>query len=259
MARVISIVCQKGGVGKTSSSVNLGVGLARRGKKVLLIDADSQGSLSISLGITDTKRLTETIASIMSKIISESPVDPAKGILKQTEGVDVLPANNDLAAMEMFLVNVYGREGIMREYINMVSPNYDYIIIDTQPSLGMMTVNALTACNSVIIPVQAEYLAVKGLEQLLSTVSRIKKRINKSLVIDGIIVTMLDERVKESKELMASVKNAYGGQIHIFSSIPRSIKVSEAAKSGISIYTYAPNSKAALAYETFTGEVLSRE
>ena len=127
MARVISIVCQKGGVGKTSSSVNLGVGLARRGKKVLLIDADSQGSLSLSLGFTDTKRLTDTIASIMSKIISESPVDPAKGILKHTEGVYVLPANNDLAAMEMFLVNVYGRESIMREYINLISPEYDYI------------------------------------------------------------------------------------------------------------------------------------
>lgn len=260
MAKVIAVVCQKGGVAKTTTCVNLGIGLSRLGKKVLLLDADAQGSLSTSLGFINPKMFPETLASMMSKIISESPIkDKTKGIFTHTEGVFVLPANSDMAGMEMFLVNVFSRELIMREYITQIESDYDYIIIDTQPSLGMLTINALAAADSAIIPVQAEYLAAKGLEQLLNTVSRIQKKINKSLEIKGILLTMVNERTNESKAIITFIKQAYGNQIRIFTSIPRSVKVSETSKSGASIYLSAPNSKAALAYEAFTREVLDDE
>ena len=259
MVKVISIVCQKGGVGKTTTSLHLGIGLARLGKKVLLVDADAQGSLTTSLGFTDSRRFPESLASIMSKIIAETPVDTSKGILAHKEGVNVLPANSDLAAMEIYLVNVLSRELIMREYINQASMEYDYIIIDTQPSLGLLTINALAAADSVIIPVQAEFLAANGLEQLLFTVSKIQKRINKALKIGGILLTMVNERANESKEIIASIKDAYGSQLRIFGCIPRSVKVPESSKSGGSLYLSAPNSKVALAYEAFTREVLPSE
>ena len=185
MVKVIAIVCQKGGVGKTTTAVNLGIELARQGKRVLLIDADSQGSMTASLGFRDPKIFTETLASIMSKIIADTPIDTSKGILKHTEGVYLLPASSDLAATEMNLVNAISRESIMLEYISQISMEFDYIIIDTQPSLGLLTINALAAADSVIIPVQAEFLAAKGLEQLLNTVFRIQKRINKALKFQG--------------------------------------------------------------------------
>jgi chromosome partitioning protein len=259
MVKVIAIVCQKGGVGKTTTSVNLGIELARRGKRVLLIDADSQGSMTASLGFTDSKIFTETLASIMSKIMADTPIDTSKGILKHTEGVYLLPATSDLAATEMNLVNAISRESIMREYIYQISMEFDYIIIDTQPSLGLLTVNVLAAADSVIIPVQAEFLAAKGLEQLLNTVFRIQKRINKALKIGGILLTMLNGRTNESREIIRSIKNAYGSEIRIFTSIPRSVRVPESSKLGCSIYQNAPNSKVAIAYQTFAREVLSRE
>ena len=261
MVKVISIVCQKGGVGKTTTSVHLGIGLARHGKKVLLVDADAQASMTISLGYTDPRRFSDTLASIMSGIIAETPIDTSKGILPHNEGVYLLPANSDLAAMEIFLANTntLSREFIMQEYINLVSMEYDYIIIDTQPSLGMLTINALAAANTVIIPVQAEYLAAKGLEQLLFTISKVQKRINTALEIGGILPTMVNERTNEAKEIISSINDAYGGKIHIYGSIPRSVKVPETSKSGCSLYQSAPSNKVALAYEAFTREVLPGE
>ena len=256
MVKVFAIVCQKGGVGKTTTAVNLGIEMVRQGKRVLLIDADSQGSMTASLGFRDPKIFTESLASIMSKIIADTPIDTSKGILKHTEGVYLLPATADLAAMEMNLVNAISRESIMREYIYQISMEFDYIIIDTQPSLGLLTINALAAADSVIIPVQAEFLAAKGLEQLLNTVFRIQKRINNSLKISGILPTMINERTNDSKEIIRSIANAYGSQIRIFTSIPRAVKVSESSKLGCSIYQNAPNSKAAMAYEAFAKEVI---
>ena len=261
MVKVISVVCQKGGVGKTTTAVHLGIGLARLGKKVLLIDADSQASLTISLGFSDSRMFSVTTASVMNKIITETPIDINEGILTHKEGVGLLPANSTLAAVEISLANTdtLSREFILQEYINQTGMGYDYIIIDTQPSLGMLTINALSAADSVIIPVQAEYLAAKGLEQLLFTISRVQKRINKALKIGGILITMVNERTNDTKEIITSIKGAYGSQIRIYGSIPRMVKVPEVSKHGISLYLSAPNSKAALAYEAFTKEVLLGE
>jgi len=259
MAIVIPIVNQKGGVSKTSTCVNLGIGLARRGKKVLVVDADSQGSLTACLGFGQSKDLPGTLASIMSKIILELPIDPAEGVLHHNEGVSLLPADADLASMEMKLVTVMSRETILREYINLVRPDYEYILIDCQPSLGMITINALAAGDSIIIPVQAEYLAAKGLEQLLKTISHIRRRINTHLNISGILMTMVNERTNDARDIIDSVKKAYGAQIHIYTSIPRSVKISEVSKLGMSIYAYAPSSKVAEAYDTLTNEVLAYE
>ena len=258
MVKVIAIVCQKGGVGKTATAVNLGIGLARQGKRVLLIDADAQASMTISLGYLDSRKYPDTLASIMSKIIEETPIDTSKGILTHKEGVSLLPANSDLAAMEMYLGNTttLSREFIMQEYINQVSLEYDYIIIDTQPSLGLLTINAMAAADSVIIPVQAEFLPAKGLEQLLNTIFRVQKRINKALKIGGILLTMVNTRTNDSREIIASIKAAYGNQIRIFTSIPRCVRVPVSSKLGESIYFSDPGSKVALAYEAFTKEVL---
>ena len=261
MDKVIAVVCQKGGVGKTTTAVHLGVGLARLGKKVLLVDEDSQASLTTSLGFTDPRQFTETSASIMSKIISETPIDTSIGVLAHKESVNLLPANNGLAAVEISLANAdtLSREFVLQEYINQVSPKYDHIVIDTQPSLGMLTINALAAADSVIIPVQAEYLAAKGLEQLLFTVSRVQRRINTALKIGGILLTMVNERTNETKEIISLIKDAYGGRVRIYGSIPRSVKVPEASKLGVSLFLSAPNCKAALAYEAFTKGVLQSE
>jgi len=259
MVKVIAIVCQKGGVGKTTTTVNLGIGLAHLGKKVLLLDLDSQASLTDSLGFTDSKIFSETSASIVNKIIADTPIDTQKGLLKHKEGVYLLPTTSDLAATEIHLAKAIGREFIVREYIEQVSMDFDYILIDTQPTLGLLTINALASADRVIIPVQAEFLAAKGLVQLLKTVFRVQRCINKALKISGILLTMVNERTNDAKEITRSIRNAYGSQIRIFTSIPRSVKVSECSKYGCSIYQNAPNSKAAEAYQALAVEVASRE
>ena len=257
MVKVIAIVCQKGGVGKTTTAANLGIGLARHGKKVLIVDADSQASLTASLGFKDPKIFSESLTSILNKVIIETPIDITKGALKHSEGVYLLPATSELAGMEIFLANVIGRESILREYICQIKDMYDYIIIDTQPSLGLLTLNALVAADQVIIPVQAEFLAANGLTELLKTIFQVQKKLNKVLKISGILPTMINERTNDSKDIINSIKNAYENKIRIFNSIPRSVAVSEASKLGCSIYQNAPKGKAAIAYQALTSEVVS--
>jgi chromosome partitioning protein len=258
MGKTIAVSNMKGGVGKTMTAASLGVGLARQGKSVLCLDADAQHSLTVSFGISDPAKLPVTLSTIMSYIISETDFDPASGIVRHSDGVDLLPSNNTLAALEISLAGLIGRETILRQYIDMVKPLYDYIIVDCAPSLDLLTINALAAASSVIIPVVPRFLDAKGLELLLKSVAQIRKQINPSLSINGILLTMVDPRARFTQEIITLVENAYGGKIRIFNErIPRSVRASESTAQGVSIFTHDPNGKVAAAYAALTREVLS--
>ena len=213
MGKVISVANQKGGVAKSTTTLNLGVGLARQGKKVLLIDADPQGSLTASLGYVEPDDIGTTLATIMMNIINDEEIAEEEGILHHEEQVDLLPANIELSALEVTMSNVMSRELIMKEYIDTMRSRYDYILIDCMPSLGMMTINALVASDMVLIPVQAAYLPVKGLQQLIRTISMVKKRLNRKLTIQGILLTMVDFRTNYAKDIASRVKETYGSKI----------------------------------------------
>ena len=260
MCKVISVVNQKGGVGKTTTTVNVGIGLAREGKKVLLIDADPQGSLTASLGYEEPDDLRITLATIMMDVINEEEINLEDGILHHQENVDLLPANIELSALEVTMGNVMSRELIMKEYIEAVRTKYDYILIDCMPSLGLMTINALVAADSVLIPVQAAYLPVKGLQQLIHTIAMVKKRLNRQLVFEGILLTMVDFRTNYAKDVAGKVREAYGEKIEIFDTvIPMSVKAAETSAEGVSIFSHCLNGKVAKAYETIAKEVLRNE
>ena len=183
--RVIALANQKGGTGKTTTTVNLGIGLARLGKKVLLIDADPQGDLTTCLGWQNQDSLSTTLATVMEKVIRDEPFTTDEGILHHSEGVDLMPANIELSALEMSLVNAMSREFTLRTYVNEAKKHYDVVLIDCMPSLGMITINALAAADSVIIPVQAHYLPAKGMTQLMKTIGKVKRQINPALKVDG--------------------------------------------------------------------------
>lgn len=260
MAKVISLSNQKGGVGKTTTCSNLGIGLARHGKRVLIIDADPQGSLTASLGFHHPDKISVTLSTMMSKILNDDDINPQEGILKHSEGIDLLPANIELSGMDVTLVNAMSRETILKRYINAIKDNYDYILLDCMPSLGMMTINSLTAADSVLIPVQAQYLPVKGLEQLLQTIARVRKQINPKLGILGILITMVDNRTNYSKDIITLLKQHYNEKLNIFNNnIPYSVRAAEISAEGKSIFLHDPNGKVALAYEALTKEVLSCE
>ena len=257
MANVISISNQKGGVGKTTTCVNLGIGLANHGKKVLVIDADAQGSLTASLGYRDPDEFPVTLATVMGKIIEDKPIDPQEGIISHPEGIDLLPANIELSGIEVSLVNAMSRESILKQYIDAVKHNYDYVLVDCMPSLGMMNVNALAAANSVIIPVQSQYLSVKGLEQLLQSIAKIRWQINPELTIAGILVTMADTRTNYAKDIITLLKANYSEKLKIYKNvIPLSVRASEISAAGKSIYAFDPKGKVSQAYGSLTEEVM---
>lgn len=249
-ATVMAVVNQKGGTGKTTTCENLGVGLAMEGKKVLLVDTDPQASLTICLGHPVPDQLSPTLSDMMGKILSEQPIAPGEGILHHPEGVDLIPANIELSGLEVSLVNAMSRETILKQYLDTVKQNYDFILLDCMPSLGMLTVNALAAADNVLIPVQAAYLPAKGLEQLLQTINKVRRQINPKLRIEGILLTMVDSRTNYSKDISNLIRENYGGKLKVYKTdIPRSVRAEEISAEGTSIFKHDPKGKVADAYE----------
>ena len=258
--RIISVVNQKGGTAKTTTVLNLGIGLANHGYRVLLIDLDPQGSLTVCLGHDFPDELNNTITDLLEGIKDESPISCETVIRKHEEGVDYIPGNITLSGLEVSLVNTMNRERILQQLLQQIANGYDYILIDCMPSLGMLTINALASVDAVIIPVQAAYLPVKGLEQLIRTIGKVRRQLNKQLKIGGILITMVDNRTNYARDISDLIFDTYGNQIKIFpQSIPFSVRAAEISAEGISIFEHDPKGKVAAAYWQMTQEVLLDE
>ena len=240
----------------------MGVSLTAEGKKVLLVDADPQGSLTISMGWQQPDELPTTLSTLMQKAMNDQPIQPGEGILHHAEGVDLIPANIELAGLEVALVNSMNREKMLKQVLDGAKREYDYILLDCTPSLGMLTINALAAADTALIPVQAQYLSAKvsakGLEQLLQTVGKVRRQINPKLKIEGILLTMTDSRTNYGKQIDSLIRQAYGSKIKVFGqTIPRSVRAAETSAAGKSIFQHDPKGKVAEAYHSLAKEVLA--
>ena len=258
--QVIAFTNQKGGVGKTTTTVNLGVGLVRQGRRVLLLDADPQGSLSISLGIKQPDDLSESLATIMQKVIEDESVPMDTAVHHHAEGVDFIPANIELSGIDVSLVNTMSREHVLKTHVNELRKCYDYILIDCMPSLGMMPINALVAADSVIIPSQPNFLSTKGLNLLMRSIARVKRQINPGLTIDGILLTMVDSRTNNAKAIISSLRSTVGQNLRVFNSeIPYSVRAAECSNEGKSIFAHDKNGRVAQGYDALAQEVIQIE
>ena len=252
-ARVLAMCNQKGGVGKTTSTINLGAALAEAGRRVLLVDFDPQGALSVGLGVNPLA-LEQTVYNLLLSRDAQ-----VQDVLLSTEvpGLDLLPANIDLSAAEVQLVNEVAREQTLKRVLAPVLPDYDVVLVDCQPSLGLLTVNALTAADGVIIPLECEYFALRGVALLISTIEKVRERLNPDLVVEGILATMYDPRTVHSREVLARVVEAFGDRV-FHTVINRTVRFSETTVAGEPITTYASSSNGAAAYRELARELLAR-
>ena len=248
---------KSGGVAKTTTVANLGNCLVRNGKKVLLIDFDPQADLTSSLGFKNADGMEHTIKTLMEKIITKQPIDKKEAIITNEENIDLVPSNIELEALEASMINFENRENILRNYISKVKDDYDYIIMDCPPSLGLITTNALTASNSVIIPVQCEFFALEGIMQLLNTIMMAQKSLNPNLDIEGVLLTMLDSRTNLGFEVVEDIRKYFKERVYN-TIIPRLIRLTEAPSHGKPIVAYDPKSKGTEAYLNLAKEVIER-
>lgn len=254
MGKAIAIFNQKGGVGKTTTNINLAACLALKGKRVLIVDIDPQGNTTSGVGVS--KR---SLKNTVYNILIDRTYDPRKAIVHtQVANLDLIPASVDLAGAEIELVQIEGRESTLKYGLDKIRDNYDYIFIDCPPSLGLLTINSLTAVDSVLIPIQCEFYALEGVSQLVSTIDLVKKGLNPNLEVEGVVLSMFDGRTNLSLQVVQEVKKYFGGKVYT-TVIPRNVRLAEAPSYGLPITEYDPKSSGAIAYMEFAEEFLDLE
>lgn len=256
--KVIAITNQKGGVGKTTTTFNLGVALAKQGKRVLVVDVDPQSNLTTYAGWYDENELKYTLTDLMEQSMNDEEIKTKESILHHNENVYLIPSNLSLSALENSLTYAMSREYTLRNCLSSIKDDYDYILLDCQPSLGMLTINALASANSVIIPVQSEYFALRGMTDLFKIINKVRRQINPTLKIEGALLTLVDSRANLPKEIATQLKDNYGSILKLFNTqIPRAVKTAESTSSGGSVFTYDKSGTVANAYSSFAKEVLN--